>query len=82
MNKKVHSKLVWLFLAIIFTLTGCSSSNSTNSAKASHTGQTIYNVKVDKIKADDYGDFIISGQTNAPDGSKILAEGKADKSEN
>lgn len=82
MNKKVHSKLVWLFLAIIFTLTGCSSSNSTNSAKASHTGQTIYSVTVGKIKADDYGDFIISGQTNAPDGSKILAEGKADKSEN
>lgn len=82
MNKNFNSKLVCLLLAIIFTLTGCSSSNSTNSAKASHTGQTIYSVEVKKVKTDDDGDFIVSGKTNAPDGSKILAEGKADESEN
>ena len=41
----------------------------------------IYKVEITKVQSKD-GDFILKGKTDAPDGSKILAQGNVDKSEN
>ena len=59
-------------------LTRCSACGHSNSHKHS---EGIYDVEITKVQSKD-GDFILKGKTDAPDGSKILAQGTYDKEEN
>lgn len=70
-----------LIIVLISILTRCSSCSYSKPDTTDHR-KNIYTVKVTKISSDDYGDFMVKGETDAPNGSKILAQGESDKSEN
>lgn len=70
-----------LIIVLISILTRCSSCSYSEPDTTDHR-KNIYTVKVTKISSDDYGDFMVKGETDAPNGSKILAQGESDKSEN
>lgn len=59
-------------------LTRCSACGHSNSHKHS---EGIYDVEITKVQSKD-GDFILKGKTDAPDGSKILAQGTYTKLDN
>ena len=71
---------ITLFVILLLMLTRCSACSSSNSENASHE-DGIYEVEITKTSSED-GDFILKGKTDAPDGSKILAQGNLDESEN
>lgn len=66
-------------ILILLGLTKCNSNDSIGHARQSD--QNTYNVSIYKIQTDD-GDFVLKGSTNAPDGSKILAQTDDDKTAN
>lgn len=70
-----------LIIVLISILIRCSSCSYSKPDTTDHR-KNIYTVKVTKISSDDYGDFMVKGETDAPNGSKILAQGESDKSEN
>lgn len=80
MKNKNFLGILGLLFSIMMLLTACGEDDSSTKAVTHHT-QNIYNVKISKVKSDD-GDFVVSGTTKAPDGSKILAQGETDKDQN
>ena len=80
MKNKNFLGILGLLFSIMMLLTACGEDDSSTKAVTHHT-QNIYNVKISKVKSDD-GDFVVSGTTTAPDGSKILAQGETDKDQN
>lgn len=63
---------------LMVILTRCSSCGQSNSHQHENG---IYDVEITKVQSKD-GDFILKGKTDAPDGSKILAQGTYNKKEN
>lgn len=63
---------------LMVILTRCSSCGQSNSHQHENG---IYDVEITKVQSKD-GDFILKGKTDAPDGSKILAQGTYNKEEN
>lgn len=71
---------IGVILLILVMLARCSSCAQSNLESKLHD-DGIYKVEITKVSSED-GDFILKGKTDAPDGSKILAQGNVDKSEN
>ncbi len=71
---------IGVILLILVMLARCSSCAQSNLESKLHD-DGIYKVEITKVGNED-GDFILKGKTDAPDGSKILAQGNVDKSEN
>lgn len=76
-NKLGCIGVILLILVMLARCSACAQSNLEN--KVHDDG--IYKVEITKVSSED-GDFILKGKTDAPDGSKILAQGNVDKSEN
>lgn len=76
-NKLGCIGVILLILVMLARCSACVQSNLEN--KVHNDG--IYEVEITKVSSED-GDFILKGKTDAPDGSKILAQGNVDKSEN
>jgi hypothetical protein len=64
--KKSFTVILFILFSSLF-FTACSS------GKVKSGNQTIYSTKITKIKATSDGDWIVSGSTSAPDGTKIIA---------
>lgn len=71
---------IGIILLILVMLARCSSCAQSNLENKLHD-DGIYKVEIANVSSED-GDFILKGKTDAPDGSKILAQGNVDKSEN
>lgn len=71
---------IGVILLILVMLARCSSCAQSNLENKLHD-DGIYKVEIANVSSED-GDFILKGKTDAPDGSKILAQGNVDKSEN
>lgn len=71
---------IGVILLILVMLARCSSCAQSNLENKLHD-DGIYKVEITKVSSED-GDFILKGKTDAPDGSKILAQGNLDKSKN
>lgn len=71
---------IGVILLILVMLARCSSCAQSNLESKLHD-DGIYKVEITKVSSED-GDFILEGKTDAPDGSKILAQGTYVKEEN
>ena len=74
-NKLGCITIIIILIVILTRRSACGHANSHQ-----HSGE-IYDVEITMIQSKD-GDFILKGKTDAPDGSKILAQGTYDKEEN
>lgn len=71
---------IGVIVLILLMLARCSSCAQSNVDSELHEAG-IYKVEITKVQSKD-GDFILKGKTDAPDGSKILAQGTYVKEEN
>lgn len=71
---------IGVFVLILLMLARCSSCAQSDVDSELHEAG-IYKVEITKVQSKD-GDFILKGKTDAPDGSKILAQGTYVKEEN
>jgi hypothetical protein len=78
----VKNKLgcIGVIVLILLMLARCSSCAQSDVDSELHEAG-IYKVEITKVQSKD-GDFILKGKTDAPDGSKILAQGTYVKEEN
>lgn len=67
-----------IIVMLMIILARCSSCANSNAHQ--HEGG-IYDVEITKVQSKD-GDFILKGKTDAPNGSKVLAQGTLYKDEN
>lgn len=70
--KKIGLSIVAIF-CLTFILSGCGS-------KVSSGKYDIYKVKITKISTNDSGEWVIKGKTKAPNGAKLVALNKDDRS--
>ena len=78
MNNKLGC--IGVIVLILLMLARCSSCAQSDVDSELHEAG-IYKVEITKVQSKD-GDFILKGKTDAPDGSKILAQGTYVKEEN
>lgn len=71
---------IGVIVLILLMLARCSSCAQSDVDSELHE-EGIYKVEITKVQSKD-GDFILKGKTDAPDGSKILAQGTYVKEEN
>lgn len=71
---------IGVIVLILLMLARCSSCAQSDVDSELHEAG-IYKVEITKVQSKD-GDFILKGKTDAPDGSKILAQGTYAKEEN
>ncbi|MDE7050014.1 MAG: hypothetical protein K2O75_04005 [Lactobacillus sp.] len=71
---------IGVIVLILLMLARCSSCAQSDADSELHE-EGIYKVEITKVQSKD-GDFILKGKTDAPDGSKILAQGTYVKEEN
>lgn len=71
---------IGVIVLILLMLARCSSCAQSDVDSELHEAR-IYKVEITKVQSKD-GDFILKGKTDAPDGSKILAQGTYVKEEN
>lgn len=71
---------IGVIVLILLMLARCSSCAQSDVDSELHEAG-IYKVEITKVQSKD-GDFILKGKTDAPDGSKILAQGTYVKEEN
>lgn len=70
---------IGVIVLILLMLARCSSCAQSDADSELHA-EGIYKVEITKVQSKD-GDFILKGKTDAPDGSKILAQGTYVKEE-